>query len=144
MYSSYVWVAMLDPVELADGYEYGSDGGARPSDAPPLSVGDVRVVSHGGREAWEADVEPTDAYGPRCSCCPLLFGRRSELLEHGELRPDVTFAERWRIRLDVATGICVRVEELPTPVTALRHEVLIEAVDEPQPDVLFAERPSRS
>jgi hypothetical protein len=73
MYENYHWVAMLDPRELADGTKHGRA-------SPPLVVENLAEVDHHGRPAWEAVVLPTEMYDPRCSCCALLFGARSEAI----------------------------------------------------------------
>ncbi|MBA2308535.1 MAG: hypothetical protein H0W01_04385 [Pseudonocardiales bacterium] len=138
MYQDYQWVAMLDPVELADGYD--TDGGRRES-APPVRIDEIREVEHHGRPAWEALMRPTDSYDPRCSCCPLLFSAQSvarsgSLAEH--MKPaDPRYADAHRVRLDVGTGICVRTEEVGGDFAGRGHDVAIETVDEPFPDGLF-------
>jgi hypothetical protein len=136
MYQDYRWVAMLDPAELADGSEPESDDVVRAVD-----LDTVTEVDHGGRPAWEAIVRPTAAYQPRCSCCPLLHSRESDLLEYGPegLRED--YPDAYRVRLDVGTGVCVFTEELGgTPDGIAGHDLRIEAVGEPMPDELFARR----
>lgn len=133
MYQSYDWVAMLDPVELADG----------------VAFDEVREVDHHGRTAWEVLARPGPGYDPRCSCCPLLPCEESERLEAegggltmGEAEPDLVFAEAHRVRLDVATGVCVLTEEIGGSHAGRGHDVAIEAVDEPMADELF-KRPPR-
>lgn len=128
MYQSYDWVAMLDPVELAEG----------------VALDEVREVGHHGRVAWEALARPGPGYDPRCSCCPLLLCEESERLEAEgggptmrEAEPDLVFAEAHRVRLDVATGVCVLTEEIGGSHAGRGHEVEIEAVDEPMADELF-------
>ena len=62
---------------------------------------------------------PRDDYDPRCSCCPLLFGRVSEEIEalaggrpeRGD-RPATVYASAYLVALDVQTGVCVHVEHL--------------------------------
>src|SRR5215218_490488 len=80
MYQSYDWVAMLDPVELADGRdpETGAD-----AELPGLDVDAVTSVEHGGRPAWEAYVRTTPAYEPRCGCCPCCAPRSSTSVSTG-------------------------------------------------------------
>src|SRR5680860_10269 len=68
MVGNYYDVAMLDPLELADGH----DGG------PGTTVLDLHVVDHHGREAWEATLRPTAVYDPRCPCCALLLFEQIE------------------------------------------------------------------
>ncbi len=62
MFRSYHWVAMLDPVELADG------------DGPmaPVELDRVIEVDHHDRPSWEATVRTTAGYVPRCSCCAAV------------------------------------------------------------------------
>ncbi len=130
MYQSYDWVAMLDPVELADGRdpETGAEAGS-----PGLEIHAVTEVEHAGRPAWEAYVRTTPVYEPRCGYCPLLRSRQVDEREYGSARgpyPDVQ-----RARLDVQTGVCVLVDGPETLETG--HDLRIEAVDEPMPDALF-------
>jgi hypothetical protein len=145
MYRDYRWVAMLDPVELADGV--GREIG-RPGRGPVL-VDDVRAVEHGGRPAWEAVLRPTWRYDPRCSCCPLLFGAVSEGWEEqggavpAHLRdPRLVYPAAHRVRLDLGTGICVLTEEMDGSRAGSGHDLRVEAVDVPFPDDLF--RPTRA
>ena len=132
MYQDYFWVAMLDPVELADGLDHDSGEPA----GPPLLVDDVAEVDHGGRPAWQAVVRPTSVYEPRCACCPLLRTRDIDVLEYGA--PMLAeYPEAFRVRLDVGTGVCVLTEEIGGLTPRAGHEVLIEAVDDPMDDALF-------
>jgi hypothetical protein len=138
MFQNYHWVAMLDPVELADGIDWDTD-----AVVPALVVGDVREVQHDNRPAWEAVVRTTPAYEPRCGCCPLLRSREVDLLEYRDY-PDrllAAYPEAHRVRLDVGTGVCVYSEEIGGLAPGQRHEVRIEAVDEPMADALFVEPP---
>ena len=139
MYQDYFWVAMLDPVELADGQEAETGEVARPA----LTVDGVAEVDHFGRAAWEAVVRPTDVYEPRCGCCPLLRTRRIALLEYAgtdRVGPPADFPEAFRVRVDVGTGVCVLTEEIGGRTPGAGHQVRIEAVDEPMDDALFAGR----
>lgn len=140
MYQNYHWVAMLDPRELTDGaadLDAADPDAADPDERGPdgTSIGDVQVVDHHGRPAWEAVLAPTAFYDPRCSCCPLLncAGAAEEYLRPDEPRQAGGYATRFLARLDVATGICVRTEELDGPHAGAGHEVQIEAVDAPFP-----------
>jgi hypothetical protein len=126
MFGDYVWVALLDPVELADGR--GPDG-VRPAREPGAELAEVTAVEHHGRQAWEALLRPAPTYEPRCSCCPLLGGDGDGDGTH-------------RVRLDVATGVCVLVEPSNRPGGAAVTELVIEAVDEAMEDDLF-ETPRR-
>lgn len=98
-YENYHWVAMLDPVELADCWDDSED-------TPPVGLADLAVVDHHGRAAWQASATSTARYDPRCSCCALLDG----VFDYDE--------QRWRpgaasvVRLDAETGLCVFVEHL--------------------------------
>ncbi|MGY1617484.1 hypothetical protein ACI797_12160 [Geodermatophilus sp. SYSU D00691] len=130
-FENYFWVAVLDPVELADG-----------QDGPPLTVEDVAEVDHHGRPAWEAVVRTTPRYDPRCGCCPLLDSLDNARLEYESNgyplpRPPEAYPERWRVRLDVGTGVCVLTEELLDLPRGNGHELRVEAVDEPMDDALF-------
>ena len=137
MYRDYSWVAMLDPVELADGRDPDSGEPA----GPVLLLDDVHEVEHAGRPAWEAVVRPTAGYDPRCGCCPLLRSREVDLYEYGAgsewLLP--AYPEAFRVRLDVGTGVCVLTEQIGGTTPGAGHDLRIEAVDEPMPDDLFTE-----
>lgn len=135
MFQSYFWVAMLDPVELADARD--PESAAR---VPGLVVEQVADVEHSGRPAWEAIVRTTPAYEPRCGCCSLLRSRAVDLLEYGPAGLREEYPEAHRVRLDVGTGICVLTEELGGSNAGEGHELRIEAVDEPMLDELFAGR----
>jgi hypothetical protein len=139
MYRDYFWVAMLNPVELADGFS--EDAGAV---LPGTEIGSVVEVDHAGRPAWEAVLRPTPAYQPRCTCCSLLRSREVDLAEAEAGAGDkIILAEYptgYRVRLDVGTGVCVFTEPIGGSTTA-GHEVRIEAVDEPMDDSLFVEPP---
>jgi hypothetical protein len=134
MFQDYAWVAMLDPVELADG----DDG------RPGTTLEGLRAVEHHTREAWEALVRPTSSYAPRCSCCALLLSEASDRRLAGEgaprtQHPSFDYADAHLVRLDVGTGVCVYVEQLGGDRAGWTDEVRIEQVDEPMSDALFAE-----
>ena len=131
MYQTYFWVAMLDPVELAEGFD--EDTGVQ---RPGTVVERVRVVDHGGRPAWEAVVRTTPAYTPRCGCCALLPTGEGDVDDIGPPRPLTGYPEAFRVRLDVGTGVCVLTEALDVPLR-FGHDLRIEGVDEPMPDELF-------
>jgi hypothetical protein len=134
MFQNYAWVAMLDPVELADGIDRDTDG-----PVPALAVADLREVEHAGRRAWDAVVRTTPAYEPRCGCCPLLRSRDVDLVEYEDYPEHIlpVYPEAHRVRLDVGTGVCVFTEEIGGLAPGPRHDVRIEAVDEPMDDDLF-------
>lgn len=139
MYQSYYWVALLDPRELTDGVD------PERADPEPRVGTDVRAVAavdHHGRPALEALVRPTDAYEPRCGCCALLPNPRTDAEEWGEELervhpPGHAYPDAFRVRLDAATGICVRIEHVGGTDAGVRYELVLEAVDEPLPDELF-------
>lgn len=141
MYRDYFWVAMLDPVELADGHS--PDTGAA---LPGTDIDAVAEVEHAGRPAWEAVIRPTAAYQPRCTCCSLLRSRDVDLAEaHAGAGDKVLLAEyphAYRVRLDLATGVCVLTEHLGGSTAGSGHELRIEAVDEPMADDLFPAPPA--
>lgn len=137
MHDSYHWVAMLDPVEFADGLDQRTRGWA-----PALRVESVGAVEHAGRAAWEAVVIPEDTYEPRCGCCPLLRTRAVDLLEF-EHHPEhllEAYPDAFRVRLDVQTGVCVLTEEIGGLRPGKGHDLRIEAVDESMDDVVFVSR----
>lgn len=53
-YENYYWVAMLDPVELADAQNAFSE-----TVGPGTHIESLRAVEHHGRLAWEATLRPT-------------------------------------------------------------------------------------
>lgn len=136
MFQTYSWVAMLDPVELADGDAEREGEG--------VVVGKVTEAEHGGRPVWQAVLATTPAYEPRCSCCPLLPSADAAALDDiesggGRQRDDgYAHGTQFLVRLDVATGVCVLTEQLDGTDRGRGHDVRIEAVDEPMDDELFA------
>ena len=147
-FQNYSWIAMLDPVELADGAGRWTD---RP-EPHPLDIDALAEVDHQGRAAWEAVVRPRPSYDPRCSCCALLFSRKvcRSLFEEGdpnnpELDPTFRFPDAHRVRLDAETGVCVLIEQVGGSRPGAGHDLCIEAVDEPMGDELFValHRPRR-
>lgn len=142
MYENYHWVAMLDPHELADGVL------DRPG-VPPLDVEGTSEVDHHERSALEAVVRPTDTYDPRCSCCALLFGARSEAIlaasgggpTAAERNASLRYPDAYRVRLDMQTSVCVLSEEIGGSAPGSGHEVVIESVDDDLPDELFKSSP---
>jgi hypothetical protein len=134
IFQDYGWVAMLDPVEFADG----DDG------RPGTTLEGLRTVDHHGRAAWEAIVRPTSSYAPRCSCCALLLsevGERRLAEERGPTvraqEPSFEFGDAHLVRLDLGTGVCVLVEQLGGDRAGWADDVRIEQVDVPMPDALF-------
>jgi hypothetical protein len=134
MYQNYRWVALLDPVELADGIDRDTD-----ATVPALVVEDVREVEHGGRPAWEAVVRTTPAYEPRCGCCSLLRSLEVDVREYGPRSDHVLdeYPELHLVRLDVGTGVCVSADGIGDTGAGRGHDVRIEAVDDPMDDHLF-------
>lgn len=135
MHQDYAWVAMLDPVEFADGLDRDDGRIVRPA----LEVEGVAEVEHAGRPAWEAVVRPTSVYEPRCACCSLLRTREIDLLEYRD-EPDrvlAAYPEAFRVRLDTGTGVCVAIEEIGGLTPRAGHDLRIESVDEPMDDALF-------
>jgi hypothetical protein len=142
MFRDYLWVSLLDPVELADALA--------PEIGPAAEVDDLIEVDHHGRPAWQAVLRPTPGYDPRCSCCALLFSETSEArsAQGGgptarELDPDLRYPDAHRVRLDVGTGVCVLLEQLGGSRAGTVTELVIEAVDQPMDDTLFATPPRR-
>lgn len=139
MWQDYQWVAMLDPVELADGAARDPllGGGEDAVPPPALDIHRLDAAPRHGRETWWAEVVPLPEYSPRCPCCPLLFGRVSEEIEAacgggptmGERQPDLLYASAYLIALDVETGVCVHVEHLDGSHVGRGFSVDIRAVD---------------
>ena len=139
MWQDYQWVAMLDPVELADGQWRHPVAEHDPDAAPPpgLDVHRLDAAVRHGRDTWWAEVSPRAEYEPRCSCCPLLFGRVSEDLEAlgggptmRDRQPGLTYATRYLVALDLVSGICVHVEHLDGDHAGRGFSVDILAVDD--------------
>jgi hypothetical protein len=135
MYQDYRWVAMLDPVELADGRD--PDGGIPVT--PSVAVDSVVEVDHAGRPAWEAVVRTTPVYTPRCGCCPLLRSEAIDLLEYRDYPEHLlaAYPDAHLVRLDVGTGVCVFTAEIGGLTPGQGHDLRIEAVDDPMDDALF-------
>lgn len=137
MHENYLWVAMLDPVELADGR---TDDG-EPTDDAPVEFLQLTEVSFAGRASLEAILRPTTAYDPRCSCCPLLHGEVSDTRDEqsgAPPHPPMRYADAYRVVLDVATGICVSMHEIGGDDDGAGFDVTIGEVDADYPDTLFA------
>jgi hypothetical protein len=138
MWQDYQFVAMLDPVELADGVPR-DPGGGWGADAvlpPALDVHRLDASLRQRRETWWAEVTPRAEYSPRCSCCPLLFGAVSDapVAQEGgptavSRDPELTHPTRYLVALDVATGVCVHVEHLDGDWVGRGFSVHITAVD---------------
>ena len=110
-YENYYWVAMLDPQELATGTDLES----------------VAEVEHAGRPAVEAVLRPVEGYAPRCPCCPLL---PSEVVDPFAVldvpRPaGFRFPDRFRVRLDRRTGMCVFIEAIGGTRAGVQHDLTI-------------------
>ncbi|MEQ7848302.1 hypothetical protein [Nocardioides kribbensis] len=98
MWQSYLWVAVLDPVELSSG----------------VLLDDLRAGEVAGRSVWWARAVPVEGYDPTCSCCPLLWSRVSDRLEYGEERDltGIDYPSAHDVALDLGTGAVVRVVPL--------------------------------
>ncbi|HKX67320.1 MAG TPA: hypothetical protein VJN29_08860, partial [Intrasporangium sp.] len=127
MWQSYVWVAMLDPVELATG----------------TRLTELAATERRGRETWWARAEAIAGYEPRCSCCPLLWGEVSDRLEFGDegVRPRGSYPDGWLVGLDRRTGVVVSSEPIGGDGTVLGFTNEIHAVDIPIDAALFSPRP---
>lgn len=91
MHGNYLWVAMLDPVELSHHVE----------------VFDLRADEVAGRPAWWASVRALEDYDPRCSCCALIWSAVSDSYEYDEPQQR-QYPDHYDIALDVETGVVVR------------------------------------
>jgi len=135
MYQSYRWVAMLDPVELAE------PCWREPTGEPPVTFSDFAAVEHHGRPAWQAVGVPTRSYDARCPCCPLLdSGPAAAKADESLGRVAAPTAEdgiAHLVVLDVKTGICVLTRQLGGAQNGLGHDIRIEVVDAPRPDLPF-------
>lgn len=72
MWRDYRFVAMLDPVELADPDQSAS--------GPATLIEQVTTTVRRDRETWWAELSDADGYNPRCTCCALLDGARAARL----------------------------------------------------------------
>ncbi len=130
MWRDYRWVAMLDPVELADG------SAERPGAATTLS--EISAGDRHGRQTWWAVVREGPGYDPRCTCCPLLDGELADRLSEVEGGPRTPGLPRpagrptrWLVGLDRASGIVVSLQPLDGVSAAGGFEVVLHAVDDP-------------
>ncbi|MDO5743164.1 MAG: hypothetical protein Q4P23_01740 [Micrococcaceae bacterium] len=113
-----LWTAFLDPVEIA-GFAPGPADMAFPH---PSTIHTLREIRDDrGRPCLEAVLSRGHSYAPVLEDAPLLC------------------AGLTRIRLDRATGICVRRKVLDGPDAGLEHRVEITAVDEYLIDGLFTQ-----
>ncbi len=100
MFQNYLWVAMLDPVELSE---------------HTLLTG-LHDETVGGRRVWRGRVRPDEEYDPRCPCCPLLWSEVSDLIEHEGLGvpfvPRDDYPDAYDVALDVETGIVVELQAI--------------------------------
>ncbi|WP_051425741.1 hypothetical protein [Jiangella gansuensis] len=127
MHVNYLWVVMLDPVELADGAP--PDGPPSP-DVPALDVLALTAGTRAGRPTVEATVRPTPSYSPRCTCCALLDGEVVAWLlrdEGGPVPPRRAYPDVFEVALDTGTGICVWLRELGGDHDGAGFDVVIEA-----------------
>ncbi|MBM4569050.1 hypothetical protein GS489_00655 [Rhodococcus hoagii] len=99
-FQDYRWVAMLNPIELADRVHDRDD-----PKVIPVDLHDVVRVEHHRRPALQATAQPTPAYDPRCDCCPLLIGKFDHETDLWAPGPPSL------VRIDEQTGICVSVEQ---------------------------------
>ncbi len=144
-FHNYYWIALLDPVELADGVAPDHPGETTVPVAG-VEVSGLAVTERHDRETWWAQVSPTPAYDPRCSCCPLLDAEDLAREEWGDARVDAmqadgrVYARTWLVGLDRQSGICVSVAALDgsdPPAGSGGHSMRILGVDETMPGALF-------
>lgn len=154
MYENYQWVAMLQPRELAVGglneaaYEAAIAAGIDPetAQAPGVLIDRLWPQQRNGRDTWWAELSPDDdTYAPWCGCCPLLLSENGMRLEYGDTPwpsrrtdPAYAYTTRFRVALDVETGLCVSVEHLDGSEIGEDFSVRILEVDQPMSDELFA------
>ena len=136
MYQDYRWVAMLDPVELADGLDRDD---RRAVDA--LIVDDVAEVDHGGRPAWEAVVRTTHVLRAALRVLPAAADPRGRPARVRGLRREhvlSVYPDAFRVRLDVGHRRLRRHRGDRRAHAGPGHDLRIEAVDERMDDDLFA------
>ena len=87
MWQDYQWVAMLDPVELADGVprDPGPSSGPDAALPPALVVHRLDAAVRHGRETWWAEVAPLEEYAPAVLVLPAALrpGQRGVEDRHG-------------------------------------------------------------
>lgn len=115
-----LWVAMLDPIELASGTVIAD-----------LAEGELR-----GRRTWWATVDAGDAYEPRCTCCSLIWNEVMDRIncdERGEQFVPAAegYPDGYRIGLDVQTGVVVSIGSVGQVTAPPAFEVTIHEVDGP-------------
>jgi hypothetical protein len=138
MWQDYLWVAMLDPHELADGDPWRDVGGREVGEVPEVSppgtvLRDLAATERNGRPTWWAVVAPTESYDPRCTCCALLWGDVAQRLLAGEGGPPVADdpdpTTEWLVGLDLETGVVVSLEALDGAAAGDGFTVDIASVD---------------
>lgn len=137
LFQDYRWVAMLEPLELADPWLPPDE---RPGDDPPVRVHSVERHRHHGRPTLAATVSTGASYNPRCPCCPLLPSAEVvRAMADGGLPVDTSAPAptRFLVLLDEGTGVCVGVTALDGPDAGAGFDVAIEAVNEPYDGALF-------
>ncbi len=141
MHQNYYWVAMLDPVELADGADLDDEPPATGERPTGVEILELQEADRLGRPTLIATVRPASAYDPRCSCCPLLFNDVTVaiLREEGGPLPDPLpkFADAHRVALDRQTGICVSIHDVGGDADGEGFDVVIEEVDVDYPDAML-------
>ncbi len=136
VYQDYRWVALLEPLELADSWRDPDDPHAG---EPPLTVHEVTRHSHHGRSALRAIVSTRPSYTPRCPCCPLLPSADA-LVADGwspEAAAEADAPTRFLVVLDEGTGVCVGITALDGREVGTGFDAAIEEVNEPYDDAFF-------
>lgn len=127
MWRDYRFVAMLDPVELAEPSRYRT--------GPAATIERCWVDERDGRLTWWAELTDADGYDPRCTCCALLDGAVAARLVNDEGGPAVALSgprpTRWRVGLDRGSGIVVSLQPLDGDSVAGGFEVELLGVDSP-------------
>lgn len=90
-WNDYLWLAMLDPVELSH----------------HVAVSDLHAGEVAGRPAWRASVRALPDYDPMCSCCALIWSAISDAYEFDSPQQR-SYPDHYDVALDVQTGVVVR------------------------------------
>lgn len=122
----YLWVAALDPVELSSSVE----------------VTDLEEGERRGRTTWWATLRPVPGYDALCSCCALLWSDVAEavLLTESSGWPASTdvLPTRYRVGLDVRTGVVVDLRPLDGDPRPYRISTTVHGVDDEVDGVVAA------
>lgn len=114
MYGNYMWVAMLDPVELSH----------------HTSITELRAENRLGRSSRTAHLRAGEGYRPRCPCCPLLWSAISDAYDNILQSAGTTYPDGWQVTMDLETAVVVSIVPVGGSRPDSGFEVEILGVDE--------------